>query len=32
MTASARTSNGSWYQVVLPNGNIGYLAANWVQR
>lgn len=32
MTASARTSNGSWYQVVLPNGNIGYLAGNWVQR
>jgi hypothetical protein len=32
MTASARTSNGSWYQVVLPNGNLGYLAGNWVQR
>jgi uncharacterized protein YgiM (DUF1202 family) len=32
MTASARTSNGSWYQVVLPNGNIGYLAGNWIQR
>jgi len=32
MQASARTSNGSWYQVVLPNGNLGYLAGNWVQR
>jgi carboxyl-terminal processing protease len=32
MTASARTSDGSWYQVVLPNGNIGYLAGNWIQR
>jgi hypothetical protein len=32
MTASARTSDGTWYQVVLPNGNIGYLAGNWIQR
>ncbi|HVT53676.1 MAG TPA: caspase family protein [Dongiaceae bacterium] len=32
LTASARTSDGAWYAVVLPNGNTGYLAANWVQR
>lgn len=32
MTASARTSDGGWYQVVLPNGNIGYLSGNWIQR
>jgi carboxyl-terminal processing protease len=32
MTASARTSDGSWYQVVLSNGNIGYLSSNWIQR
>ena len=32
LPASARTPDGRWYQVTLPNGSIGYVSSNFVQR
>lgn len=30
--AQARTTDASWYQVVLPNGSLGYISRNYVQQ
>ena len=29
MQASARTNDGRWYQVTLPNGTFGFVAGQW---